>query len=265
MRMQDRVRAFPAVATLAVAGLLSLPLVTLASHQPTVADVVAEATSPTWNMTCQPSGSSIDCTAQDFDFTWFENASIRPGSGKLTALDTQVTVFAAPLDPFFNGWHRALQGVACAPDRISAGQLATFVATVGSLRAAGDVTPLTIPGECALTGGLRLPAVTGGDTQYTYWIHSTVLVPAGPTPQPTPTPRPRTTKPTPTPALPSASASATASLSASSSVTATVSPSPSASAAAATATPTVEQSVLAGNPSPTPGAVPPAAAAGGDS
>ncbi len=215
MRMQDRVRAFPAVATLAVAGLLCLPVVTLASHQPTVADVVAEATSATWNMTCQPSGSSIDCTAQDFDFTWFENASIRPGSGNLTALDTQVTVFATPLDPYFNGWHRALQGVACAPDRISAGQLATFVATVGSLRAAGDVTPLTISGECALTGGLRLPAITGGDTQYTYWIQSTVLVPAGPTPEPTPTPRPRTTKPTPTPAPPSASASATASLTAS--------------------------------------------------
>src|SRR6186713_3220492 len=153
MRMQDRVRAFPAVATLAVAGLLALPVVTLASHQPTVAEVVAEATSSTWNMTCQPSGASIECTAQDFDLTWFENASIRPGSGSLTALDTSVTVFAPPLDPFFNGWHRALQGIACAPDRISAGQLATFVATVGSLRTAGDVTPLTIPGECALTGG----------------------------------------------------------------------------------------------------------------
>jgi len=266
MRMQDRVRVFPAVATLAVAGLLSLPVVTLASHQPTVADIVAEATSPTWNMTCQPSGSSIDCTAQDFDFTWFENASIGPGSGTLTTLDTQVTVFAVPLDPIFNGWHRALQGVACAPDRVSAGQLATFVATVGSLRAAGDVTPLTIPGECALTGGLRLPAITGGDTQYTYWIQSTVLAPAGPTPEPTPTPRPRTTKPTPTPAPPSASVSATASASASASATAsaTASPSPSASAAA-TATPTVEQSVLAGNPTPTPSTVPPAAPADGES
>ncbi len=268
MRMQDRVRAFPAVATLAVAGLLALPVVTLASHQPTVADVVAEATSSTWNMTCEPSGClRSSAPPQDFDLTWFENASIRPGSGNLTALDTSVTVFAPPLDPFFNGWHRGLQGIACAPDRISAGLLATFVATVGSLRTAGDVTPLTIPGECALTGGLRVPVITGGATQYTYWIHSTVLVPVEPTPQPTPTPRPRTTKPTPTPAPPSASASATASPSPSSSATAsaTASPSPSATAATSTAAPTVEQSVLAGNPSPTPSTAPGGAPADGDS
>ena len=50
------------------------------------------STSPSWNMTCQPSGDAIDRAAQDFDFTWFE-ASHRPGSGNLTALDTQVTVF----------------------------------------------------------------------------------------------------------------------------------------------------------------------------
>ena len=159
MRMQDRLRAFAAVATLAVAGLLCA-----ACRHPRIASAdrggrrgrgdQLDLEHDLHSRRAPP----IDCAAQDFDLTWFENASIRPGSGNLTALDTQVTVFAPPLDPFFNGWHRALQGVACAPDRISAGQLATFVATVGSLRTAGDVTPLTIPGECALTGGLRLPA-----------------------------------------------------------------------------------------------------------
>ena len=113
-------------------------------------------------------GGTVDCVAQDFDLTWFEHASIRPGSGNLTALGTEVTVFALPLDSFFMSWHHALQSVACARDRVTASQVLAFVQSVGSLRTAGDVLPVTVAGECSLTGGLRLPPITGGATQYTF-------------------------------------------------------------------------------------------------
>src|SRR5262245_65833191 len=117
MRMQDRLRASLAVLVLAILALLALPLATVATHQPTVEDVVAEATSPTWNMTCEPTGGTVDCVAQDFDLTWFEHASIRPGTGNLTALGTEATVYTLPLDSFFISWHSALHSVACARDR----------------------------------------------------------------------------------------------------------------------------------------------------
>jgi hypothetical protein len=94
MRTQDRLRYTAAVATLAVAGAL-LPALTLATHQPTVADIVSEATSSTWNMSCDGSPDRVDCTAADFDLTWFENATILPGSGNVTALDTNVTANSA--------------------------------------------------------------------------------------------------------------------------------------------------------------------------
>jgi hypothetical protein len=93
MRTQDRLRYTAAVATLAVAGAL-LPALTLATHQPTVADIVSEATSSTWNMSCD-AACRVDCTAADFDLTWFENATILPGSGNVTALDTNVTATSA--------------------------------------------------------------------------------------------------------------------------------------------------------------------------
>lgn len=98
MRTQDRLRYTAAVATLAVAGAL-LPALTLATHQPTVADIVSEATSSTWNMSCDGSPDRVDCTAADFDLTWFENATILPGSGNVTALDTNVTANSARASP----------------------------------------------------------------------------------------------------------------------------------------------------------------------
>ncbi|HEX5579741.1 MAG TPA: hypothetical protein VFY43_08760, partial [Candidatus Limnocylindria bacterium] len=263
--MQDRLRASLAVLVLVVFVLLALPLGALAAHQPTVEDVVAEATSPTWNMTCEPTGGTVDCVAQDFDFTWFEHASVRPGSGNLTALGTEATVFGPPLDSFFMGWHTALQGVACASDRAAAGQLATFVASVAALRTPGEIAPLTIPDECSLTGGLRVEPVTGGATPYTYWISSVVIGPPPPTPTPRPTPRP-TPKPTPTPAV---TTSPTPSPSPTPSTSATPSPSPSltppaTSTASGSATPTAEQGVQGGNPTPPPSGEPAGAPAAGD-
>ena len=261
MRMQDRLRAFAAVATLAVAGMLG-------SARRRVRIASADR--------CRRRGRGDQLHLEhDLRAVGLFQSSVRPRTSTSPGSRTRasvpapatsprstrrVTVFAVPLDPFFNGWHRALQGIACAPDRISAGQLASFVATVGSLRTPGDVAPLTIPGECALSGGLRVPVITGGATQYTYWINSSVLAPAEPTPRPTPAPTPRaTSRPTPTPPATPTSPTPTPTASPSPSTTPAATPSATPSATGtvpATATPTVEQSVLAGNPSPTPSAVP---------
>jgi len=260
-----------AAALLLLVGLLVLPISTLATHRPTVEDVVAVATSEGFNMECSGTPSAVGCVANDFDGQWSEYADIRPGSGSLLGVGTQLDVHQIPPDSFFNSWHQALQGVACAPDRTTAGQLSSFVSTVMSRREEGTDGPITIADECTLSGGLRI-ASDGSVTQYTFWIQSAVLAPpetATPTPTRTPRPTPSpTAEPTgaatPTPALtPSGGETA----SASASVVGSASASPTGSALASetptsSATATAEQSVLAGNPSPTPSAQPAGAPAG---
>lgn len=258
MRIPGTFRALPAGAALVVVALLAVPPAMLATHQPTAEDVVAVATG-SYNMSCAPATGGLDCTAFDPDLTWSELAAIRPDSGPLKGVGTDVTVFSLPLDPFFNGWHRTLQGVACAPDRITDAELGAFVDTVTSRRTDGTDGPVTIADECTLSGGLRT-TTNGSVTEYTYWIQSAAVVPpATATPTATPTRRP-TPRPTASP-----TAGATATVTPTPSASAIQTPSPSATpteAVSATATPTTEQSVLAGNPSPTPSAVPPAGPAG---
>lgn len=255
-------RAPLAAALLLAAGLLVMPFIALATHDPTVEQMVAVATSEGYNMECSGTPSAVGCSAADFDGQWSEYADIRPGSGPLLGVGTELAVYAIPPDPFFNGWHEALQGVACAPDRTTAGQLSTFVDTVMSRREAGSDGPITIAGECTLDGGLRISS-DGSVTQYTYWIQSSVLAaPATATPTPTPrpthraTPKPTIGLPTPTP-IPAGSASGSPSATPSPSLAST----PSATAVASPSA-TAEQSVLAGNPTPTPSSAPPAAPGG---
>jgi hypothetical protein len=250
------------------AGLLPATAV-LATHDPQVRDVVAVATNSTYNMSCTAGTSQVDCSAVDFDFTWTENATIKPGSGDLTSLYTLAALsalsFQPPLPSSFRTWMTDLQAVPC--NGISR-SLTAFVASVGNLTTDGTVTPLTIAGECNLTGGLNVLRNSDGfPTEYDYWINSTVIPTPTPTPtlaptptpkptasptatpRPTPTPQPTappTAKPTATPASESASASASASTSASESASATEAP-------PATPAPTPEQSVeaIAFTPEPT--------------
>lgn len=194
------------------AGLLRASIA-LATHVPQVSDVVAVATNSTYNMGCKAGGPQVDCTAADFDFTWSELATIKPGGGDLTSLYTVAALsafsFQPPLDSYFRTWMSDLQAVPC---NGTSRALAAFVASVGNLTSQGTVTPLTISGECNLTGGLTVVRnVDGTPTEYDYWINSFVIVP--PTPSPTPSPSPTvmptaTAKPTAT-ARPTATASAT--------------------------------------------------------
>jgi hypothetical protein len=198
-------RLTAAVAAVLVLALSPMALVR-ATHDPQVADVVAVATSSTYNMTCKPSSTQVDCSAFDFDGTWTESATIRPGSGDLTSLYTLAAVspqWGAPLYSSFRTWITDLQAVPC--NGVSR-SLTAFVASVGNLTSDGTVTPLTIAGECNLTGGLNVVRnVDGIPTEYDYWVNSTVIPPPTPTPSPTPTPTP-----TPTPsATPSPTPSAT--------------------------------------------------------
>jgi hypothetical protein len=254
VRSPGTVRATLAAALLLAIGLFAVSAPARATHQPTTEQVVAVATSETFNMACSGTDSAIGCYANDFDGTWSEYADIRPGSGPLLGVGTELTVFQIPPQGF-DGWFQGLQGVACAPDRISAGQLSDFIATVTSRREAGTDGPVTIVDECTLSGGLRI-ASDGSVTQYTYWVQSAVLAPSA-TATPTPTSR-ATVTPTQRAsarATPVTTQGATSTATASASIRASATASASASASAtavSTAPATPEQSVLAGNPSPTP-------------
>src|SRR5690348_4494408 len=110
----------PRKAALGMAAVLLLTAgtaVVLATHNPQVSDVVAVATSPTWNMTCS-TGSGVTCTATNANGPWTEQAVIKPPSGNLTTLSTSAFVFIAPLDSIFRSWLSQLHSVACAPGRI---------------------------------------------------------------------------------------------------------------------------------------------------
>ena len=200
-----------------------------ATHDPQVADVVAVATG-TYSMGCTPSAAQVDCQAAGIDFTWAENATIKPGSGDLVSVYTVAALPAQywqpPMDSYFRTWMTDLQAVPC--NGVSRA-LTAFVASVGNLTTDGTVTPLTIIGECTLSGGLIVKrGVTGAPSEYDYWINSVVTVPpATPTPSPTPSPPPKpTAAPTATPrstatSRPTASPTATTTASATGTATET--------------------------------------------
>jgi hypothetical protein len=207
-----------------------------ATHMPQVADVVTIATNTTYNMSCQGSASQVLCDAFDFDFTWDIHATIQPGAGDLTSTSTAANVHQAPLDPYFQGWMRDMHVPACVTTRTGDAMLSSFVSSVGSRTTAGNSSPITIPGECNLTGGLLVFLNSDGFVDhYQYWINSTVIPPPTPTPSPTPSPTPTPT-PTPSP-TPTATPRATASPTATPKPTATPSatPKPTATATATAA------------------------------
>ena len=189
-------------------GLLALPMsLANATHVPQVADIVGSATG-TWGMQCQGSAAQVDCSAVDIDLTWSTSATIQPGFGNLTSLSTVSNVSFAPLGQngtYFEQFMTGLHTLACGPTRTSGAQVAAFVSGVGTLIATGSLAPLTVPGECNLTGGMNVRQQPTGAPYYEYWVNSVVIQPtppATPTPAPTPTPRPSvaatpTPKPTP--------------------------------------------------------------------
>jgi hypothetical protein len=232
-------------------GLLPASAV-LATHFPQVSDVVAVAANPdSYNMSCKAGASQVDCSAFSLEGSaWAEFATIKPGSGDLVSLNTTAAVdpfFAAPLDPYFRTWMTDLHAVPC--NGISR-ELTAFVFNVGNLGTDETVTPLTITGECHLTGGLNVKRnVDGRPTEYDYWVNSAVIAPPAPTASPTPTAAPTATpKPTATPTgtpnstatpRPTATATATATPATSGSASASASASASVSASASeTETPT---------------------------
>jgi hypothetical protein len=224
-------RVLALVSTLTLIGVAT----TQATHSPTVSDVVAVATNPlTYNMPCVAGSTEVRCDAVDFDLTWSMHATIKPGSGPLLSLATSSTVYYTPLNaqgPFFQSWHSDMHTAACGGTRGAASQVATFVAQVSALTSNGNVAPLTIVGECGMTGGLMVTPRGTLPPENQYWINSAVLVPPTPTPAPTPPPTPVPTPqqtatptpaatPSPTPTAtptpePSSPASASASASAS--------------------------------------------------
>jgi hypothetical protein len=258
--------------------------IALGTHNPQVSDVVAVATSQIYNMSCKTGSTQVDCGAMDFDLTWTEVATIKPGSGNLTSVYTLAALgalsFQPPLPSSFRTWMTDLQAVPCnGVSRL----LTAFVGGVGNLTTDGTVTPLTITGECSLTGGLIVKrGVTGAPSEYDYWINSSVIAPPTPTPTPTPSPTPT---PTPTPTVaptptqqptatltpttrPTATVKPTATAGATATATATATASGSASASptvTATASPTAtpEQTVAGITFTPEPSSVPPAPASGG--
>lgn len=224
-----RARRVLTVAVLALALGTGVSSVVLATHNPTVADVVAVAANPaTYNMPCTAGTGQVNCDAVDIDGTWSMHATVRPANGPLISLYTIATIRYTPLNAqttFFQSWLRDMHQPACAPDRVTAGQLATFVANVAALTSAGNIAALTIPNECNLTGGMTATQNPFGTFEYGYWINSSVIQP--PTPTPTPTPSPVVTpKPTvnPTVITPTPTPSATATPSATPSASPTASP-----------------------------------------
>src|SRR6185503_7863507 len=172
--------------------------VVLATHHPLVSDVVGVATQ-TYNMGCQGSANLWDCQASSLEGPpWYLHAVIKPGSGELTSLRTDAWVSSTPLDSFFRGWMNDLHQTACVNDRFASAAVTNFVNNVGSLTNPGNVTPVTIAGECNLTGGLVFVPNTAGGPQWDYWINANVIQPPPPpTASPTPTVAPTATpKPT---------------------------------------------------------------------
>jgi hypothetical protein len=173
-------------------GLLPATVV-LATHHPLVSDVVAVASDPqTYNMPCEGSAGQWNCDAYSLEGPpWALHAVIKPGSGELTSLRTDAWVSSTPLASFFQGWMNDLHQTACANDRFAAAAVSNFVTSVGSLTTPSTVNPVTVAGECNLTGGLVFVPNTAGGPQWDYWMNANVIQPQPPPPTATPSPRPR--------------------------------------------------------------------------
>ena len=249
-----------------MAALLLPALAVRATHNPQSDDIIKLAVG-TWGMTCQGTSTLQDCTWTNFDnISW--DAKVQPGTGDLTSLSTAASVFG--VDSYSQSWMNSMHTVACLDSKT----VAVFVRTVWALTSAGDVTPVTIPNECNLTGGLKIFLnVAGQIDHYEYWMNASVIPPATPTPSPTPTPTPQptatptptpkpTVKPTPTPsatpratASPTAGQTTTASPTATATATATSSATTTATASSPTASASPEQGVsgATGTPGEKPG------------
>lgn len=248
-----------ALRVLAIAlALAVLPLASVyATHSPTVQSVLDVAAA--YQMGCEGTASEVQCDAGDFDGTWHNHATIKPGSANLnlTSLYTVASVTWVPLGqagPYWEGWLRDMQTAACGGSR----EVASFVAGVAALTTPNStVPPLNIPNECNLTGGMSQAA---GARSYDYWINAVVIVPPPPTSSPTPAPTPTpvvtppptaTPRPTPSPTpRPSATPSPTGTSSPTSTASSTASPTASPTAPptptprpSATSSPTPEQTV----------------------
>ncbi len=242
-------RSRVALRVLALALVLAigiLPVALVRAHHSALVQKVIDVAQQVYGMKCGQGDGELLCDASDFDGTWHTHASIKPGSAAepLVSLYTIAAVRVAPLDSYFRGWHFDMHQVGCAPDRTTAGQLNNFVATVGNMTSAGNAQPLTIAGECDLTGGLIEVVNQDGSKEYRYWINAGVIVPPPPTPAPTPPPTPpATVTPPPTPTAsptpkPTATSTAKAAPTATPNASASASPTPTGSpTASATRTP----------------------------
>jgi hypothetical protein len=240
-------------ATVLLLALIALPLAAVrATHSPTVQSVLNVAAA--YQMSCEGTASEVFCDAYDFDGTWRTHATIKPGSpsSPLTSLYTFAVVRFAPLDPYFQGWLYDMHLPACAPNRTAGGQLSSFVSSVGNLQSAGTVNPMTIPGECDLTGGMNIVINQSGQREFNYWINAFVIVPPPPTPVPTPVPTPAPTPPPTPPPTASPTSAPTATPRPSASAAATVTPSPSASATPSETATTSPTSTPSTSPTRTP-------------
>ena len=157
-----------------------------ATHVPQAKDIIKLASDPFpvgWGMGCPPSTAEVLCTGVFDGFTWI--ATIRPGAGDLSFLSTVAAVYVTPLPSNSRNWMISMQTAACGPTRTSAAEVAKFVDGVG-LSKDQMVSPLTISGECYLTGGMKTIPI-GGIDHYEYTVDSSVIQPPPPTASPTPT------------------------------------------------------------------------------
>ncbi len=255
-----------AFALLPALAITLVPAVTVvAHHEPTAADVVAEAAAQ--GMQCTPSSGQQDCTDVGSDFPT-RYATITPDAGPLKKVITEAVT--SPDGGYYVGqadrdWMVAMQSVGC----FNATAVGTFIDGMVEAMGNPDGTFTTfgpeVVGECSMFGDLVDQGNFG-----TYWRVTSTLLPSAfsPTPSPTPrvtpspTPRPTvaptaTPRPTvgptarPTAKLPTATATATP----------TPSPSPTATAtetARPTAKLTPEQTVAGIAFTPEPTAAPPA-------
>lgn len=215
----------------------SSALAVRATHAPQV-DAVVKQAQGVWGMNCDPPTSQVDCHWTNFDnISWL--AIVKPGSGNLTSLQTRAALYYQStdgLDSYSRQWMVDLHNMVCADLRT----VTAFVSNVGNRTAAGNASPVTVPGECNLTGGLLVVLnVEGGFDHNEYWINSAVIAPAA-----TPTP---TLSPSPTPA-PTATPKPTASPTATSAPTSTLVPGATATprpSATPTATPATSESAFA--------------------
>lgn len=225
-------------------SLVALPLsVAHATHSPTAAEVIAEATS--LQMTCQQFASEVQCTGGIYYFN-DPIAYIRPPSGALHDVVTQANAHSNGEHDFQDqdrDWMTRIHAVGCSDSEGETTSIRTFMDQVATaLEQSSGPGPFLfgprVVGECTMTGELFRPSPTA------FWRYEISSLTTGafptpvPTPRPTPVPTPRPTpvatqhsapSPTPVPtpkATPTATPTPTPSPTPSSTATPSTSPSP---------------------------------------